>query len=133
MAPGPHESSYGRAHARLTAPMPLFSRRGDPMLDQIARDTFALFPNCHRCGQRVARFEDADVRVLEPRDALAAAMTVREQREGVAGDLVEHRVAAAAEQGHRGGQAGVGTAVGRLMGARRHEVRCGSAGGALCG
>src|SRR4051794_40449428 len=32
-----------RAHARLTAPMPLFSRRGDPMLDQIARDTFALF------------------------------------------------------------------------------------------
>jgi hypothetical protein len=47
--------------------MPLFSRRGDPMLDQIARDTFALFPNCHRCGQRVARFEDADVRVLVQR------------------------------------------------------------------
>ena len=47
--------------------MPLFSRHGDPMLDQIARDTFALFPNCHRCGQRVARFEDADVRVLVQR------------------------------------------------------------------
>jgi hypothetical protein len=44
--------------------MPLFSRHGDPLLDQIARDTFALFPNCHRCGQRVERFEDADVRVL---------------------------------------------------------------------
>jgi hypothetical protein len=44
--------------------MPLFSRRGDPILEQIARDTFALFPNCHRCGQRVERFEDADVRVL---------------------------------------------------------------------
>jgi hypothetical protein len=44
--------------------MPLFSRHGDPMLDQIARDTFALFPNCHRCGQRIDRLEDADVRVL---------------------------------------------------------------------
>lgn len=44
--------------------MPLFSRRGDPMLDQIARDTFALFPDCHRCGRRIERFEDADVRVL---------------------------------------------------------------------
>ena len=44
--------------------MPLFSRHGDPILDQIARDTFALFPNCHRCGQRIERFEDADVRVL---------------------------------------------------------------------
>jgi hypothetical protein len=43
--------------------MPLSSRHGDPMLDQIARDTFALFPHCHRCGQRIDRFEDADVRV----------------------------------------------------------------------
>jgi hypothetical protein len=47
--------------------MPLFSRRGDPMLDQIARDTFALFPNCHRCGGRIERLEDADVRVLVQR------------------------------------------------------------------
>jgi len=22
-----------------------------------------MFPNCHRCGQVIARFEDADVRV----------------------------------------------------------------------
>ncbi len=44
-------------------PMPLSGRRGDPVLEQIARDTFALFPQCHRCGQRVERFEDADVRV----------------------------------------------------------------------
>ena len=43
--------------------MPLFSRHGDPMLDQIARDTFALFPHCHRCGQKIERFEDADVMV----------------------------------------------------------------------
>lgn len=44
--------------------MPLFSRHGDPMLDQIARDTFSLFPRCHRCGVRIERFEEADVRVL---------------------------------------------------------------------
>ena len=44
--------------------MRLFSRRGDPILDVIARDTFALFPRCHRCGGRIERFEDADVRVL---------------------------------------------------------------------
>jgi hypothetical protein len=43
--------------------MPLSSRHDDPILDQIARDTFALFPHCHRCGQRIARFEDADIRV----------------------------------------------------------------------
>jgi hypothetical protein len=43
--------------------MPLSGRSDDPRLEQLARDTFALFPHCHRCGQRVERFEDADVRV----------------------------------------------------------------------
>jgi hypothetical protein len=43
--------------------MPLSGRHGDPILDQIARDTFALFPHCHRCGQLIEKFEDADVRV----------------------------------------------------------------------
>lgn len=47
--------------------MPIFSRHRDPMLEQIAHDTFALFPNCHRCGQRITRLEDADVRVLVQR------------------------------------------------------------------
>lgn len=47
--------------------MPLFSRHRDPMLEQIAQDTLALFPNCHRCGQPIARLEDADVRVLVQR------------------------------------------------------------------
>ena len=47
--------------------MPIFSRHRDPMLEQIAHDTFALFPNCHRCGQKIARLEDADVRVLVQR------------------------------------------------------------------
>ena len=47
--------------------MPISGRHDDPLLDQFARDTFALFPQCRRCGQRIARFEDADVRVHTPR------------------------------------------------------------------
>jgi hypothetical protein len=47
--------------------MPLSGRPNDPILEQIARDTFALFPRCHRCGQVIARFEDADVRILVQR------------------------------------------------------------------
>lgn len=43
--------------------MPLSGRPDDPRLEQLARDTFALFPQCHRCGRRIERFEDADVRV----------------------------------------------------------------------
>jgi hypothetical protein len=43
--------------------MPISGRHDDPLLDQLARDTFALFPHCHRCGQQILRFEDADVRV----------------------------------------------------------------------
>ena len=47
--------------------MRLFSRRGDPILDLIARETFVLFPRCQRCGRTIERFEDADVRVLAMR------------------------------------------------------------------
>jgi hypothetical protein len=47
--------------------MPLSGRPDDPILEQIARDTFALFPHCHRCGQTISRFEDADVRILVQR------------------------------------------------------------------
>lgn len=43
--------------------MSLSGRANDPKLDQLARDVFALFPQCHRCGQTIERFEDADVRV----------------------------------------------------------------------
>jgi hypothetical protein len=47
--------------------MALSGRPDDPILEQIARDTFALFPRCHRCGRVVERFEDADVRILVQR------------------------------------------------------------------
>lgn len=43
--------------------MPLSSRKDDPILAQIAQDVFALFPQCHRCGRTIERFEDADIRV----------------------------------------------------------------------
>ena len=43
--------------------MPLSGRSNDPRLDEVARSTFALFPHCHRCGEPVESFEDADVRV----------------------------------------------------------------------
>jgi hypothetical protein len=43
--------------------MSLSGRPNDPKLEQLARDVFAMFPHCHRCGQIVASFEDADVRV----------------------------------------------------------------------
>jgi hypothetical protein len=44
--------------------MALSGRPGDPLLDLIAREIYALFPHCHRCGQPIARFEDAEVRIL---------------------------------------------------------------------
>ncbi|MEO6526559.1 MAG: hypothetical protein ABIP93_08040 [Gemmatimonadaceae bacterium] len=43
--------------------MALSGRPNDPKLDQLARDVFEMFPQCHRCGRTVASFEEADVRV----------------------------------------------------------------------
>ena len=47
--------------------MPISSRYDDPILEQVARDTFALFPHCHRCGRKIEWFEDADIRILVQR------------------------------------------------------------------
>jgi hypothetical protein len=43
---------------------------------------------------------DPHVRILEPLDLPSASMAVREEGEGVAGDLVEDRVVVAAGEGH---------------------------------
>ena len=43
--------------------MVLSGRSDDPKLELLARQVFAMFPQCHRCGQTIERFEDADVRV----------------------------------------------------------------------
>lgn len=48
-------------------PISLATRHGDPILDLIARSVFALFPHCMKCGQRIERFEDAEVRILQYR------------------------------------------------------------------
>jgi hypothetical protein len=43
--------------------MPLSTHYNDPILVEIARAVFALFPSCVRCGRRIERFEDADLLV----------------------------------------------------------------------
>jgi hypothetical protein len=43
------------------------ARPDDPEVDLLARQIFAMFPRCMRCGQRIAAFEDADVRILSHR------------------------------------------------------------------
>jgi hypothetical protein len=53
--------------------MPISGRYNDPVVEQVARDMFALFPHCHRCGARIERFEDADVRILVQRVVHRAA------------------------------------------------------------
>lgn len=50
-----------------SAPISLATRHGDPFLDLIARSVYALFPRCLTCGQRIARYEDAEVRILQYR------------------------------------------------------------------
>ncbi len=45
-------------------PISLATRANDPILELIARSVYALFPRCAKCGERVERFEDADVRIL---------------------------------------------------------------------
>ncbi|HYD51750.1 MAG TPA: hypothetical protein VEA99_03945 [Gemmatimonadaceae bacterium] len=35
-----------------------------PPLEALAREVFALFPRCVRCGQRIERYEEADVRIF---------------------------------------------------------------------
>jgi hypothetical protein len=36
-------------------------------VDQLARSIYAMFPKCMRCGEPIASFEEADVRILSHR------------------------------------------------------------------
>lgn len=47
--------------------MDIASRPDDPAVEELARSIFALFPRCMRCGEPIARYEDADVRILSHR------------------------------------------------------------------
>ena len=47
--------------------MAIASRPDDPAIDEMARSIYALFPRCMRCGEPIARYEDADIRILSHR------------------------------------------------------------------
>jgi hypothetical protein len=47
--------------------MDIAARRDDPAVEEMARSIYALFPRCMRCGETIASYEDADVRVLSHR------------------------------------------------------------------
>ena len=47
--------------------MDIASRPDDPAIEEMARSIYALFPRCMRCGEPIARFEDADIRILSHR------------------------------------------------------------------
>lgn len=49
------------------APLLIVANRRDPLLEQIALTVYELFPDCVRCGRRIERLADADVRVFRNR------------------------------------------------------------------
>ena len=47
--------------------MDIASRPDDPAIEEMARSIYTLFPRCMRCGEPIACFEDADIRILSHR------------------------------------------------------------------
>ena len=47
--------------------MDIAARRDDPAVEDLARSIYTMFPRCMKCGQVIARYEDADVRILTQR------------------------------------------------------------------
>lgn len=47
--------------------MDIAARPDDPAVEDMARSIFALFPRCMRCGELIAKYEDADIRILSHR------------------------------------------------------------------
>ena len=47
--------------------MDIAARPDDPAVDEMARSIYAMFPRCMRCGHEIARYDDADVRILSHR------------------------------------------------------------------
>jgi len=47
--------------------MDITSRPDDPAIEELARSIYTLFPRCMRCGEPIARYEDADIRILSHR------------------------------------------------------------------
>ena len=47
--------------------MDIAARHDDPAIEEMARSIYTMFPKCMRCGEMIARYEDADVRILTHR------------------------------------------------------------------
>ena len=47
--------------------MDIAARPNDPDVEEMARSIYALFPRCMRCGEPIASYEEADVRILTHR------------------------------------------------------------------
>lgn len=47
--------------------MDIAARPNDPDVDEMARSIYALFPRCMRCGEPIASYDEADVRILSHR------------------------------------------------------------------
>ena len=47
--------------------MDIAARHDDPAVEELARSIYTMFPRCMKCGQVIARYEDADVRILTQR------------------------------------------------------------------
>jgi hypothetical protein len=47
--------------------MDIAARYDDPAVEELARSIYTMFPRCMKCGELIAAFEDADVRVLTNR------------------------------------------------------------------
>lgn len=47
--------------------MDIAARHDDPVIEEMARSIYTMFPRCMRCGEVIARFEDADVRIVTHR------------------------------------------------------------------
>jgi len=47
--------------------MDIAARHDDPAVEALARSIYTMFPRCMRCGVAIARYEDADVRILSHR------------------------------------------------------------------
>ena len=47
--------------------MDIAARYDDPAVEELARSIYTMFPRCMKCGEPIAAFDDADVRVLTNR------------------------------------------------------------------
>jgi hypothetical protein len=61
--------------------MDIAARPDDPAIDELARSIYTMFPRCMRCGELIARFEDADVRILSHRVVHRAECLPRDKSE----------------------------------------------------